>query len=205
MPLKTMKKYISIPAFAAVLFLQGISAHAQDGTMVPPAKGLQNDVIPVVSAEESDHNIDLNASTHPPLRLTPDKSEIIRLDKKAGSIIIGNPNHVNFLPDSATRLIAVPRAPGASFITILDENGDVLMQRHVIVGSPKEKYVRIRRTCTDDDCQPTSVYFCPDMCHEIMMSSESEGSTASAEDLAAATGEVSDATAGDADENIELP
>lgn len=57
------------------------------------------------------------------------------------------------------------------------------MQRHVIVASPKEKYMRIRRSCAgsdDDTCQSTSVFYCPDMCHEIIMGSEEADSNAGA-------------------------
>lgn len=115
------------------------------------------------------------AHTHPALKLTPDKSELVRLDKPAGSIIIGNPNHLSILADTSKTLVLVPRAPGATHFTVLDMDGAVLMQRHVIVASPKEKYLRVRRSCAgsdDDNCQQTSVFYCPDMCHEIIMGSE---------------------------------
>lgn len=107
--------------------------------------------------------------THPILRLTQDKSEMVKLDKEAASVIVGNPNHVSVLLDTPDTLVVVPRAAGASHFTVLGKDGSILMQRHVIVGGPKEKYVRIRRSCgpNDTDCQPTSVYFCPDMCHEV--------------------------------------
>lgn len=121
--------------------------------------------IPTVSGSISE-NID---STHPILRLTPDKSEIVRLDKEAASVIVGNPTHVSVLLDTANTLVVVPRAPGASHFTVVGKDGSVLMQRHVIVGAAKEQYVRIRRSCGagDTGCEPTSVYFCPDMCHEV--------------------------------------
>lgn len=110
--------------------------------------------------------------THPPLRLTPDKSEIIRLDRPAASVVVGNEAHVSIFIDSPTRLVAVPRQPGASYFTVLDEQGHVIMRRHVLVGSPAEHYVRVRRSCTNtghtSNCVPTSVYYCPDgLCHPI--------------------------------------
>lgn len=50
------------------------------------------------------------------------------------------------------------------------------MQRHVIVASPQEKYVRIRRSCAsgEDGCQATSMFYCPDMCHEVQVNPETE-------------------------------
>lgn len=168
-----------------------VAGTTQAGTMPSNA---QLD-IPVISASttaaEEGQTTSLNDITHPPLRLTPDKSMIIELGDAAGSIIVGNPAHLNILADSAKRLIIVPRAQGASFFTVLDKNGGVLMQRHVIVGSTSgadKKYVRVRRTCAggSNNCQQTSVYYCPDMCHEI--STEQSG-TGSGNSAAAADGE----------------
>jgi len=122
---------------------------------------------------------DTNTSdmTHPILRITPDKSEMVKLDQEAASVIVGNPNHLSVLLDTPNTLVVVPRAEGASHFTVLGKDGSVLMQRHVIVGAAKENYVRIRRSCapTDRGCQPTSVYFCPDMCHEVKENTQGSG------------------------------
>jgi len=111
--------------------------------------------------------------THPNLNLTPDKSELVRLDQDAGSIIVGNPDHLGVLMDNRRLLILVPRVPGATYLTVLNRDGEVIMQRPVIVASPKQNYVRIRRSCAagDGDCTPTSVYFCPGMCHPVGVAS----------------------------------
>jgi len=108
-------------------------------------------------------------TTHPMMRLSQDKSEMITLNKDAASVVVGNPNHVSVLLDTPRTLVVVPRTTGASHFTVIGKEGTVLMQRHVIVGGPKDDYVRIRRSCDSNDrnCQPTSTYFCPDVCHEI--------------------------------------
>lgn len=129
------------------------------------------DLPPVTQSEEAglpEH------TTHSILRLTPDKSELIRLEDPAASIIVGNPKHINVIADSSNTLVVIPRMPGATHFTVLGKKGQVIMQRHVIVASPKEDYVRIKRTCTgnSDDCAKTSVFYCPDMCHEISMDNE---------------------------------
>lgn len=125
------------------------------------------------------------SETHPMLRLTPDKSELIRLDRDAVSVVVGNPAHLSVLLDTPRVVVLIPRIPGATHFSILDRNGDVIMQRHAIVASPKQEYVRVRRSCInagDNACSATSVYFCPDMCHEISVEQpESEDSGASAE------------------------
>lgn len=129
--------------------------------------------MPIASAENSD---DI-AVTHPILRLTQDKSELVHLDKDAASVIVGNPNHISVLLDTPDTLVIVPRATGASHFTVIGKDGGIIMQRHVIVGGPKERYVRVRRSCRANDrgCQPTSVYFCPDMCHEISENTQGTG------------------------------
>jgi hypothetical protein len=107
--------------------------------------------------------------THPMLRITPDKSELVRLETDASSIIVGNPDHLGVLMDNRRLLILVPRAPGATYMTVLNSAGNVIMQRHIIVASPKSDYIRIRRSCAGQgsDCQATSVYYCPGMCHQV--------------------------------------
>jgi Flp pilus assembly secretin CpaC len=108
-------------------------------------------------------------TTHPMMRLSQDKSEMITLKEDAASVIVGNPNHVSVLLDTPRTLVIVPRIAGASHFTVIGKDGSTLMQRHVIVGGPKDNYVRIRRSCDSGDrnCQPTSTYFCPDVCHEV--------------------------------------
>lgn len=108
--------------------------------------------------------------THPPVKLTPDKSELIHLEKDAASIIVGNPFHLSVVMDNTKLLVLVAKEPGATHMTVLDKEGEIIMQRHVIVASPKQKYVRVRRNCAGgDDCQATSVYYCPGMCHEVIL------------------------------------
>ena len=127
--------------------------------------------------------------THPPLKISPDKSELVRLEKDAGSIIVGSPSHLSVLADSARTLVLVPQVPGATYVTILDKQGNVLMQRHVIIGSPKKKYVRIRKSCAgESDCQATQVYYCPDMCHKVNVAQEATESTSSGNDSASSGG-----------------
>ena len=109
--------------------------------------------------------------TDPMIRVSPDKSELVRLDRDAISVVVGNPSHLSVLLDTSRLLVLIPKAPGATYFTALDANGDVIMQRHVVVGSPKKNYVRVRRSCANaargTTCNATSVYYCPDTCHEI--------------------------------------
>ncbi len=132
---------------------------------LPSLSYAENIDLPQVTHNDND-NKTIN-ETHPVIKLTLEKSELIHIEEEVGSIIVGSPVHINVLADSSHTLVVVPRKPGASHFTVLDKHGKLLMQRHVIVAAPTEDYLRVKRTCTEDDCEDTSVYYCPDMCHRI--------------------------------------
>jgi hypothetical protein len=107
--------------------------------------------------------------THPPLNLTADRAELVRLDTDAASVIVGNPETVNIQMENRKLLVLTPAKAGATYLSILDDAGNVIMQRHIIVSSPKNNYIRIRRSCNANmkNCEQTSVYYCPGMCHAV--------------------------------------
>lgn len=158
--------------YLVLVCILGFTLDAAAQTPAPQAQ----DLMPNVTVGEMK-----GSETHPPLRLTHDKSELVPLDRDAASVIIGNPAHIGIALDTPNLAVIIPRQAGATHFSILDREGKVVMQRHVLVGSPKKNYVRVRRSCgnaaEESNCQPTSVYFCPDMCHEIQPSAE-DGKTA---------------------------
>jgi hypothetical protein len=107
--------------------------------------------------------------THPALSLTADKAELVRLDADAASVIVGNPDTVNIQLENRRLLIVTPHQPGTTYLSILNDSGNVIMQRHIIVSAPKANYIRIRRSCAGQasGCQESSVYYCPGMCHPV--------------------------------------
>ncbi len=156
---------VALPALPA--FAQATLQPAPGGSFMPPA-GAPSDASVSVGQDND---------TYPALTLTPDKSELIRLDQDAGSIIVGNPAHLSAILDTARTVLLVPRAPGSTYFTVLDAQRKVIMQRHVFVDAPADKYIRIRRNCSlgRNGCQPTSVYYCPDICHEVAVQQVSSG------------------------------
>lgn len=104
-------------------------------------------------------------------RLTPDKIKIVELDREPDSVIVGNDQHLSIFFDTERRAALVPRQPGSSFFQIYDAEGQIIVQGHAIVAAPDNDYVRIRRTCANgsEGCQTTSVYFCPGLCHQVML------------------------------------
>ncbi|MCD8497016.1 MAG: pilus assembly protein N-terminal domain-containing protein [Alphaproteobacteria bacterium] len=170
--------------------------------LIALAQSAAIDVIPATSTEEGGMNMDNIVETHPPLKLSPDKSEIVTLPDDAGTIVLGNPAHLNILADSSKRLIVVPKMPGASYFTVLDKLGNVIMQRHVLVAPPKEKYVRVRKTCYGDSleagCQATQTYYCPDICHEVASGYSSDESKGGASADTAGMSKAANKMSGDA-------
>ena len=131
----------------------------------------QAETIDIPNTQAGTNTYDATASTHPVMRLSQDRSEMITLQEEAASIIVGNPAHLSVLLDTEKTIIVVPKAAGASHFSVLGKEGNVILQRQVIVGGPKNNYIRIRRSCAGSRnpgaCQQTSTFFCPDTCHDV--------------------------------------
>ncbi|MBL3677364.1 MAG: pilus assembly protein N-terminal domain-containing protein, partial [Alphaproteobacteria bacterium] len=151
---------------------------AQKGQSVPPQETIITALPVSVSSEPAP---DPRAVTDPPLNLTMDRSEVLRIPRPASSVLVGNPAHIGVLVDDARTLIVVPRAPGATFLTVLDAAKNIVVQRHVIVAAPGKPYIRVRKTCAGgaEGCEPVKAYYCPGMCHEIEIT-EAQGGSAGA-------------------------
>lgn len=153
-----------------------------------PAETTSSDIVPSMG----NHMMGDSALTKqdsdeaPPLRITSDKAEVIQLDRDAVNIVVGSDKNLRVVPDTNRTLILIPKQPGSTYFKALDNQGKVIMQRHVIVGSPKNEYIRIRRACVNgaDGCKEYSVYYCPDMCHEVSVSQDEKQSSPSVPDEA---------------------
>lgn len=111
------------------------------------------------------------------IRLTPNESHILHLNRNAASVIVGNPVHAGVFLDTPRVLVIVPGTPGATSFTVLDMAGNEIMRRDVIISERQNKYVRIRRNCSGGgNCVPSSVYFCPDGCHQVSIDGRDSGS-----------------------------
>jgi Flp pilus assembly secretin CpaC len=145
---------------------------------VPSASPVSRNIIPAGTTSDevitSRPSLGLNTASLdavelPPLRIGLDKPEVITLDRDAINVMVGSDKNLRVVPDTNRTLVLIPKQPGSTYFKALDAEGKVIMQRHVIVGSPQTNYIRIRRACAGDDrsCQQYSVYHCPDMCHEV--------------------------------------
>ena len=178
---------LTLPLAGQALFKSDSSADALSrlapsaGPEVPdPAPAAASNVIPAEASAgampPSQNSLGLSTAgtvidteEMPPLRITPDKPEVITLDRDAINILVGSNKHLRVVPDTNRTLVLIPKQPGSTYFKALDAEGKVIMQRYVIIGSPKSNYIRVRRACSNSDknCQQYSVYYCPDMCHDV--------------------------------------
>jgi len=131
--------------------------------------------------KKSDSPEEVKADQDGIIRLTPGGSKVVRLDQDAASVVVTNPAHANVILDSPRLLVVMPRTPGATAMTVLNEKGETIMTRTIVVGTEaKAKYVRIRRMCNGQDanCQPSAYFFCPDGCYEVLPVQPENGNTA---------------------------
>jgi hypothetical protein len=107
------------------------------------------------------------------VRVAPGKTQTIPLDRDAASVIVANPAHASVFLDNSRLLVVVPRAPGATNFTVLDNKGQTIMSRQIMVTDKDDvSYVRVTRICESGGygraaCLPTTTYYCPDNCVPI--------------------------------------
>lgn len=151
------------PAIAAIEPAAGDEAAAAP---VPPVSEAELKDAPVVNELPA-----AEAPEEAPLRISPDKPEVLHLNGDVVSVLVGSEDTLRAVPDTNRSIILIPKKPGATYFKALDGDGKVIAQRHVIIGAPvnKSKYIRIRRACVNgaEGCREYSVYYCPDMCHEV--------------------------------------
>lgn len=152
----------------------------QETRTAPPSVPLKN-----IDAVDESELVDLeplppvaeDSAEIEPLRISLDKPEIIRLDRDAVNVIVGSNENLRVVPDTNKNLVLIAKKPGSTYFRALDVDGKVIMQRHVIIGSPHKNYIRIRRACANgtQGCKQYSVYYCPDMCHEVNVVQDTSG------------------------------
>ncbi len=179
------------PASGAVSAGSVTNTPADAAATATPVETTSEEIVPSLrdrelSAVSPVKTDDGNAAEITPLRISPDKPEVIQLDREAVNILVGSEQHLRVVPDTNRTIVLIPKQPGSTYFKALDAEGKVIMQRHVIIGAPKSNYIRIRRACAngDKDCKPYSIYYCPDMCHEVSVAGSEGRASPSAPDQA---------------------
>jgi hypothetical protein len=124
-----------------------------------------------------------------PINLSPDGPAVIQLNEDAASVIIGNPAQATAVLENPRLIMLMPQQPGATKIIALDRNGKTLLNRHVLVGGNRSKFIRVNKVCntaSGANCHAVSMYYCPDRCYETTMPQPGETAQTASGDNAAA-------------------
>ena len=103
------------------------------------------------------------------IRLTPDRTEVVRLEQDAASVVVTNPAHAQVMLETPRLLLVMPRQPGSTSLFVLDKNGNSIFERDIIISGSTKPYVRIRKSCNDSssNCAADTYFYCPDGCYEV--------------------------------------
>lgn len=163
--LNSMKHYIAAFGLGLMLSLAALPAGA-DGIeqMTRLLKGGDSQTTSTSASSQPA----LSQGDKDAIRLSPDRTKVLRLRENAASVVVANPAHASVILDSPRLLIVMPREPGVTSFTVLNAEGKELLTRNIIVSATQPQYVRVRRVCGNArDCAPSNYYYCPDGCFEV--------------------------------------
>jgi hypothetical protein len=159
-----MRYYLFLIFSLAIIGMApGVSAQSDQ----PIADIITKDDLIKLERQDDDpinHSLSRRADT---IYLTPKESKIIDLDQSVGSVVVANPAHASVFLDTPQKIVILPREPGATEFTLLNQGGDEIFTRTIVVTERDTPLVRVRRICSGDDCDGDIVYYCPDICHAV--------------------------------------
>lgn len=93
--------------------------------------------------------------------VTVDQAKVFRISKPAATVIIGNPAIVDGTIEDEQTLVLTGRSFGVTNLIILDETGDAIVDRTIVVRGHEANTVRIYRRSSRETlacapvCEPT--------------------------------------------------
>ena len=93
--------------------------------------------------------------------VTVDRAKIFRISRPASTVIIGNPSIADATIEDERTLVLTGRSFGVTNIIILDEQGDPIVDKTIVVRSHEANTVRIYRRSSRETyacapvCEPT--------------------------------------------------
>jgi Flp pilus assembly secretin CpaC len=125
-----------------------------------------------------------------PVQVAVDQATLIKLPEKVGTIIVGNPLIADVVVQAGGTVIITGKGYGATNLVALDRQGNVLMERLVQVGGPRDATVVVYRgiqretySCAPD-CErritlgDTQDYFIGNMTQTSARNMQAQGSIA---------------------------
>ncbi|SKA21853.1 pilus assembly protein N-terminal domain-containing protein [Consotaella salsifontis] len=101
------------------------------------------------------------AETDPMLEVIVDHARVLKIDRPAATVIVGNPAIVDVTVHDSETLVLTGRSYGITNLIILDDAGQSIMDESVVVQTFENKTVRIYRqaervtyACAPE-CEPT--------------------------------------------------
>ena len=138
------------PVYFAIMF--GVSGWCSAATVGVIAA---NYVFSAVEAKASENESDQS------LVVTVDRAKIFRVSRPARTVIIGNPSIADATVEDERTLVLTGRSFGVTNLIILDEKGDLIVDRTVVVRGHETNTVRIYRRASRETyacapiCEPT--------------------------------------------------
>lgn len=104
-----------------------------------------------------------------PIELAIDIAQVLKLERPAGTIAIGNPNIADVTVIDATTLVLTGKSTGLTNIIILDHHGGEFSSYSVRVITHGGKYVSVRSS------QGQRSFFCNGICDSAPASERAQG------------------------------
>ncbi|WP_102961046.1 pilus assembly protein N-terminal domain-containing protein [Mangrovicella endophytica] len=95
------------------------------------------------------------------LRVEVDHARVLKIDRPAATVIVGNPSIVDVTVNDSSTLVLTGRSYGITNLVVLDGDGKAIMDESVAVQSFEEKTVRVYRQASRvtyacaPSCEPT--------------------------------------------------
>src|SRR3982750_2894302 len=98
-----------LDAFKAFRLLAAVSAALLLCPLTAAQAATDQGILPAQAADAPEYDLQApDEETHPMVRLSPDKPQIVKLDADARSIIVGNPANLNVVMDTTRSLVLIP-------------------------------------------------------------------------------------------------
>lgn len=95
------------------------------------------------------------------LKVIVDRAKVLRFERSARTIIIGNPLIVDATLQDSRTIVLTGRSYGVTNLIVMDEAGEPIIDETVVVGAHEQKTVRIYRRTNRETlacspvCEPT--------------------------------------------------
>lgn len=103
------------------------------------------------------------------ITVTVDEADLIRLDRPANEIIIGNPSIADVAVQNGQLLVVTGKSFGLTNVIVLDVKGDEILNRKVRVKTDRSRLVRVHKG------RERATYDCDNRCEATLTIGDAEG------------------------------